>query len=252
MNEPLLELINVSYVYPGKIQALNRVNLKIYRNTITAIIGPNGSGKTTLLLICSGLLKPTEGKVLYKGQDLFEQIPLIRREIGIVFQDPDDQIFNLTVFDEIAFGLKQLRLPESEIRKKVEEVTKFLEISHLLQRSPFNLSYGEKKIIVLAAILVLSPNILILDEPTANVGGHFKRKIFDIIYSYKKQGKTVIFASHDILFTLRVADYIYFLNNGKIIAKGPKDEVKKKPDLFEKAGLESPNEILRMFHEIFK
>lgn len=227
-----------------------KASLVAFKGKTTIVIGPNGSGKTTLLLVPAGLIKPENGTVLYKGRDIFSQLSTARKEIGIVFQDPDDQLFNTTVFDEIAFGLKQLDLQKEEIEKRVLEISERLKIKHLLDRSPFLLSFGEKKIVALAAILVVDPELLILDEPTGNLSREYKEIIKQIIAEYKAQGKSVIIATHDIIFATEILDYICILNNGETIEIGTKHEVLKDPQKLTKAGIDHPYIILEKLKRI--
>ena len=241
--DAILEVRNAHYTYPGGVEALRGVSLKVHRGRIVSILGPNGAGKTTLLLICAGLLKPNRGEVLFDGENI-ELVPGIRKRIGIVFQDPDDQLFNITVYDEIAFGLKQLGLNREEIDEKVHEITERLGIRRLLGRSPFTLSYGEKKLVVLASILVLDPELLILDEPTANLSRQYRERIISIIREYKKKQRGVLIATHDELLALEVSDYLYVLNNGEIITHGKPEEVLLMEDKLEKAGLMPLQEII--------
>jgi len=248
--EPIIEVQNVSYSYGGEIVALENVSIKVPKGSVTVILGPNGSGKTTLLLICAGLLRPQKGKVLFEGEDIFTSSRNVRSEIGIVFQDPDDQLFNLTVYEEISFGLKQLGFSREAIRKRVEEIARKLAIMHLLNRNPFKLSYGEKKLVVLASILATNPEVLILDEPTANLSNYYREKITEIIREYKKVEKTTIIATHDEIFGLENADHLYLLNSGRIVAGGSVVDILREPDILEEVGMSHPKKILEKLRRI--
>ena len=236
----LLEVLNVYFSYPGGVEALKEVSLKAKRGEIIAVTGPNGCGKTTLLLIASGLLKPDKGKVLFNGVPLDDQLPYVRRKIGIVFQNPDDQIFNSTVYDEIAFALRQLDMKEEEVVKKVEEVALRLGINDILRRSPYRLSLGEKKKVALASILVYEPELVLLDEPTANLSYKIIEEIENIIFELRKEGKTVVVASHDVDFIARIADTVYVLSAGEVVGLGKARKVLLDESLLSKAELVPP------------
>lgn len=235
-----LELRNVHYVYPGNIEALKGVSINVSKSEVVAIIGPNGCGKTTLLLVAAGLLDPNEGEVLIDGRELKNMLPDIRRKIGILFQDPDDQLFNPTVYDELAFGLKQLKFSNDEIESKVKTIAKLFEIEGILERQPYRLSFGEKKIVALASILVYDPEILLFDEPTSNLSFKYLRKIENVVSNAKINNKAVIIASHNVEFVAKVADRIYVLNEGKVIGEGTVKKVLTNEKLLALADMEPP------------
>lgn len=248
----VLEARNIVYSYSKKVLALNGAYAKVFDGKITVVLGPNGSGKTTLLLIMAGLLKPESGEVLFKGKDLWKQLKEARRNIGIVFQDPEDQLFNPRVFDELAFGLRQLGLSEEEVRKRVIRIAKNFGIEELLERSPLSLSYGEKKIITIASILATEPSIILLDEPFANLGTKYKSIVVNIIKKYKEHNKAILLATHDVLQTIKLADYIYILNNGQTIYEGKKEDIILNREIFKISDLEDPCEVIREAIEIIK
>jgi len=170
MSEPLpsktlIEVENASYTYPDGTKALINVNIKIPEKSIVAITGANGSGKSTLLMLLAGLLDPQEGRIKFRGMDIKGLGYKLRREVGIVFQDPDDQLFASTVYDDIAFGLRLLKLSEEDVKAKVHKVARELGIEHLLDKPPYRLSGGEKRRAALATTLILNPSVLLLDEP---------------------------------------------------------------------------------------
>ena len=252
MHPPLLKAINVWYRYPSGVEALKGVTVEVFQGKVTAVMGPNGSGKTTLLLVCGGLLKPREGDVFFMGKRLQDQLPHIRKEIGIVFQDPDDQIFNLTVYDEIAFTLKQLKNSEEEIRKRVMEVADLLNVKHLLNRSPYKLSHGEKKRITLASALVLEPKLLILDEPTMNVSPKLIDDLIEIIKDLKKKNTGILVASHSVEFVSEISDLVCILNNGEVLASSNKKDILLNDELLEKAELWSLSKIYSKLRNIIE
>ncbi|RLG73430.1 MAG: ABC transporter ATP-binding protein [Thermoprotei archaeon] len=163
----------------------------------------------------------------------------VRREIGVLFRNPDDQLFNPTVYDEIAYSLRTLGVVEEKVKNKVREVAEKLGISHLLSRSPFRLSVGEKKKVALASVLAYEPNILFLDEPTSNLSSVDVEVVSKIIWETREEGKTVIIASHDLEFILQNSDYVYIMNNGQIKLKCKSEDLVKE-NIVENAGLKKP------------
>jgi len=212
----LLSVNSVYFEYPGGFEVLRGASFTVARGEVVAIVGPNGSGKTTLLLIASGLLEPKSGEVLFDGLPLKRQLPWVRRRIGFVFQDPDDQLFNPTVFDELAFTLRQLLGSEEEVRRRVEECAEKFKLNHLLDRPPYKLSVGEKRRVALASILIYDPDLLVLDEPTANLSSKSVDEVVEVIKEAKERLKAVLITSHDVEFVARVADRVYVLNGGRL------------------------------------
>lgn len=236
----LLEVRGVWYTYPGSSFSLKDVSLSVDEGEVVAVIGSIGCGKTTLLLVASGLIKPSRGEVLFKGKPLEEQLPGARRSIGVVFQDPDDQLFNQTVYDELAFSLRQLNYSEGEIRGLVEKFAGRYNLKGLLDRSPYKLSAGEKKMVALASILIYKPELLFLDEPTSNLSARVSKKIESAILEMKGSGKSVVIASHNIDFVMRVADRVYVMDDGKIIGSGSIADVIGDECLLKAADMELP------------
>ncbi len=246
----LLELRDIWFSYPGGVEALRGAYLSVDRGEAVGVIGSNGSGKTTLLLVAAGLLKPSRGDVLLEGKSLFEQLPEARRRIGIVFQDPDDQLFNPTVFDEIAYALRQLGLEPEEISGRVEGIAEKLRITHLLGRQPHRLSLGEKKIVALGSILIYEPEVIILDEPTANMAPTYVTNIEDIIKQLRDNGRAIVVASQDIEFIARIADRVFVLREGKVMASGQARGILVDEELLTKANLDLPVST-KIYVEIF-
>ncbi len=239
----LLEVRDVWYSYPGSIVALKGASLRVNKGEIVGVIGPNGCGKTTLLLIAAGLIEPKRGIVLLEGEPLGKQLPEARRKIGIVFQDPDDQLFNSTVYDEIAYALRQLESNGERVDRSVREIARRLGVVELLDRAPYRLSVGEKKIVALASILVYRPQIVLLDEPTSNVSASTINIIEEVILKLKSEGRSVVIASHNMEFVARIADRIYVMRKGKTIGEGPAREILSNTKLLEKADLKPPYSI---------
>ena len=212
----LLKVENVCFKYPGSVEVLKNASFSVDKGEVVAIIGPNRSGKTTLLMVAAGLLNPSKGVVLLDDKPLKNQLPEARRRIGLVFQDPDDQLFNSTVYDEIAFTLRQI-LPAEEVDKKVVEVAERFRLSSLLDKPPYKLSIGEKRKVTLASILAYNPEVLLLDEPTANLSIKSIEEVEKIVVEARGAGKAVVVASHDIEFVAKVANRVYILNNGSTL-----------------------------------
>lgn len=216
MNEIIIEVKNLFYKYPDDKQALKNINFVIREGQKIAFLGANGSGKTTLLFCLVGLLN-YEGEIKIFGKDVKQNFKEIRKNIGFVFENPDDQLFNLTVYEDVAFSLKQQRYNEDEIRIKVKEVLEKLKLLGYEERQPYHLSYGEKKKVCLATALVNSPKMLILDEPTSNLDPASTREFKEMI---KNINTTQIIATHDIRFVKEVCDSVLILRNGEIFSFG--------------------------------
>ncbi len=213
----MLKVENVSFKYPGGPEVLRGVSFSAGKGEVVTIIGPNGSGKTTLLMIAAGLLEPDRGGVFLDKKALREQFPEVRRRIGLVFQDPDDQLFNPTVYEEVGFALRQLLLSKDAIEKKITEIAEKFNLKTFLEETPYKLSVGEKRIVTLASVLVYDPDVLLLDEPTANLSSKPVEEIERVVLDAKDSSKVVVVASHDIEFIARVSDRIYIINNGVML-----------------------------------
>ncbi|MGP3667305.1 MAG: energy-coupling factor ABC transporter ATP-binding protein [Candidatus Bathyarchaeota archaeon] len=235
----LLKVEDVYFRYPGGVDVLKGASFFVNRGEVIAIIGSNGSGKTTLLTVAAGLLNPSKGVVLLDDKPLKNQLPEARRRIGLVFQDPDDQLFNSTVYDEIAFTLRQI-LPAEEVDKKVVEVAERFKLNNLLNKPPYKLSIGEKRMVTLASILAYNPEVLLLDEPTANLSIKSVEEVGKVVVEAKDTGKAVVVASHDIEFVAKVADRVYILNNGLTLGGSDTRSVLVNKSLLELADMQPP------------
>lgn len=236
----LLVLEDVWYRYPGGVMALRGVSCTVGRGEVLVVLGPNGCGKTTMLLAMAGLLRPTRGVVRYRGRDARDLGPEIRREIGIVFQDPDDQLFNPTVFEEIAYALRQLGIGGRELEDRVRRISGILGVEHLLDKPPYKLSYGEKKRVALASVLVYEPALLLLDEPTSSLSSKYARLVEELIEEKVAEGGAVVAATQDVDFAYRVADRVCVLVEGRVIAEGEPREILANERVLERAELERP------------
>ena len=206
--ETIFDLHDVSYTYLEKFEALNSVNLTITAGEQISIMGANGSGKSTLLSILNALVYPTSGEFYAFGAPVSEEAfnslednefgRYFRKKVGIVFQNPDIQLFSSTVFDEIAFGPLQLGLSKDEVKKRTEEVISMMGISSLRDRAPHTLSGGEKKKVCIASILSINPDVLLLDEPTGGLDPRTQLWLIELLQDLAKAGKTIITATHDL------------------------------------------------------
>ncbi len=224
--------------------ALTNLSMEVGRGERLALLGANGSGKSTLLRLLAGLSFPERGEISFFGESLTEQrfkeeafFYSFRRRVGLVFQNPDVQLFNPSVFDEVAFGPLQLRWPKAEIRERVEAVLASMGIGHLRDRAPHRLSGGEKKRVALASVLVTDPEVLLLDEPSAALDPLSQSKIVDLLVSWKNGSKTVITATHDLGTLEDIADRCYVFENGRIAGEGTPLHVLHDVHLLERTSL---------------
>lgn len=196
--EKAIEAKNLSYVYTDGTEALKRVSIVVFEGESVALIGPNGAGKSTLLLHLNGILKPKSGNTMLFGMEVTEDnLREIRRMVGLVFQDPNDQLFSPTVFDDVAFGPINAGLTEKEVEKRVVKALEMVELAGFEERSPHHLSFGEKKRVSIATVLSMEPKILILDEPTLGLDPWIRRDFLKIIEKLRKN-HTILVATHDL------------------------------------------------------
>lgn len=243
MSETVIEAVNVRYVYPDGTVGVDGVSLAIGRGERVAILGPNGSGKSTLLMLIDGLLKPCDGYVRVLGRGLGEGGARgLRGRVGLAFQEADDGLFCPTIREDMAFGPRQMGLPEDEVERRVLSAAEALGVRGLLDRPPFRVSGGERKRAALASVLTMEPEVLLVDEPTASVDPESRRAIVDLLNRLNRErGVTVVVATQDVDLVPAVADRVYLLGREKRIAfEGPVREVFSRPDLMERAGLAPP------------
>jgi cobalt/nickel transport system ATP-binding protein len=238
-----LAVVGARFSYPGGFEALRGASFSLREGEIVGVLGPSGCGKTTLLLVAAGLLEPLGGEVLLDGEPLRDQLPEARKRLGIVFQEPDDQLFNPTVKDELAFALRQLGLSEATVDEKVKAVAAALGLTHLLNKPAFALSGGEKKRVAIASVLVYDPEVLLLDEPTAYLDSRWKKALESLLIELKASGAAVAVATHDVDFAARVTDRVYLMVDGRVAAEGPAREILSDERLLSEAGLEPPGPV---------
>ena len=242
--EWIVEAEAISYTYEGnERKALDKVSLKLGRGRKIAFMGGNGSGKSTFFLCMNGILKPQEGRVLIDGCPVeYTRKGLLeaRRKVGIVFQEPDDQLFSASVFQEISFGILNLGVDEERARNEVEQVIRELGITPFRDRPAHALSGGQKKLVAIADILVMHPEVMILDEPAAALDPKHTKKVQGIVDRLSGKGITVLMATHDIDYAYAWADEIVLMHEGKVIRQGTPADVCTDREALEKASLELP------------
>ena len=230
---------------PYEIKALDGIDLKIQKGMITGLIGHTGSGKSTLVQMFNGILRPHEGKVLLDGEDIWKRpkdIRKIRFRVGLVMQYPEYQLFEETIYKDIAYGPKNMGLSESEIDERVREAAEFAGLEpDLLEKSPFDLSGGQKRRAAIAGIIAMRPELLILDEPAAGLDPRGRDSIFQNIAEYqKKSGSTVLIVSHSMEDMARYCERLVVMSGGKIMLEGNCRQVFSHADLLESVGLDIP------------
>ena len=254
MNESHLSVKNLSYTYPDGTRALKNVNMEIFKGEKVAIMGPNGAGKSTLFSHFNGLTEPTSGyleldgkKMEYDKKTLLE----IRQKVGIVFQDPNDQLFAPTVKEDVAFGPMNLGLDYEEVEKRVNEALELVGMKKFKDKTPHHLSGGQQKRVAIAGIIAMRPEIMILDEPTAGLDPQGVNQVLTILNNLNKDGMSIVISSHDIEMVNGFAEKIFVLYEGEILASGDKHEIFSNKELLKKAHLKAPitTEILYKLKE---
>ncbi len=253
MKREAITVRNLSYRYPDGTKALEDVNMEVYEGERIALVGPNGAGKTTFMLHLNGTLRGSEGQIEIFGKNLEKmKREEIVKEVGMVFQDPDDQLFMPTIFDDIAFGPINLGLKEEAVRERVEKAISSLGLSGYEDKSPHHLSFGEKKKASLAAVMAMEPRILVLDEPTANLDPRSRAELIGILNELnEREGITMVIVTHDVNAIPELADRIYTLNR-TIIETGTPREIFFNGALLKQNKLDVPDvfklfELLRVF-----
>ncbi|MDZ7970791.1 MAG: ABC transporter ATP-binding protein [Nostoc sp. DedSLP03] len=229
MQEYLLEFEQVYYTYSGAQQsALNGLTLKIPSGKRCALIGQNGCGKTTLFLLANGLYKPNFGVVRWRGELLSynrNYLGNLRQKVGLVFQDPEQQLVASTVEEDISYGLCNLGLPEPEIKVRVEQALVEFELTALAERPVHHLSLGQKKRVSIADVMVLQPELLVLDEPTAYLDIKHTRNLIATLKKIHRDGTTLLMATHDLDLVYRWADWVFVMDKGRLMLEGKPQDV---------------------------
>ena len=238
-----LETKNLSFTYHDGTKALKNVNIQIKKGEKIAIMGPNGAGKSTLFSHFNGLTEPTSGHVEVEGEKIIferEELLKVRQKVGIVFQDPNDQLFAPTVKEDVAFGPMNLGLEYEEVEKRIKESLEMVGMSGFEDKTPHHLSGGQQKRVAIAGIVAMRPDIMILDEPTAGLDPEGVDKVLDILDNLNKEGMSIVISSHDIEMVNQFADKIFVLYDGEIIAEGDKNQIFSDKELLKKAHLKAP------------
>ncbi|AGY75081.1 MULTISPECIES: energy-coupling factor ABC transporter ATP-binding protein [Clostridium] len=238
----IIDVSQVSYAYGDGSMALKDINMKIKSGEKVAILGPNGAGKSTLFHLFNGILKPTSGTITVNGMEVCKKnLVEIRRNVGMVFQDSDDQLFNPTVRQEIAYGLLNMGVSGKKLENTIEWALKTVGMSGYEDKSPHNLSGGQKKRIALASVLAMKPKVMVLDEPTAALDPRGVHKLIRLLDSINKElGITLIFATHDVDTVPLLADKVYLLDKGKVVMGGTTEEVFNQKEVIRKINLRLP------------
>lgn len=246
----MIETRNISFTYPNNVEALKGISLTIEDGESVAIMGQNGAGKTTLVKQFNGLLKPTKGQVFVDGIDTKKvSVATLSRNVGFVFQNPDNQLFSETVEAEIAFALRNFNFSEETIEKRIIWALNLLGLTQYRKISPFLLSGGERKRVALASVLAWDPGTLILDEPTIGQDYEQKEKLRQFILQLKSQEKTVIVVTHDVEFVAEFNPRVLLMREGRIIADGQANTILTDECRLEQASIVLP-QIAQIFSEL--
>jgi len=238
MSHHIVEVADLRYAYPDTTAALNGVSFRITHGESVAIVGANGAGKSTLLLHLNGYLTPQQGSVRIGGFPLTRHtLADVRRTVGMVFQDPDDQLFMPTVYDDVAFGPLNLGLPREEAEARVAEALDRVGARHLRDRPPYRLSGGEKRSVAIATVLAMSPDILVMDEPSSNLDPGARRRLIGLLRTFEH---TKITATHDLDMVLDLCTRTIVLHDGRVMADGPTLEIFGDDALLASSHLEKP------------
>lgn len=238
----LIEAKNISYTYPDGSKALQEIDLSVSKGEFVGLLASNGSGKTTLLRCINGLIKPQSGEVAIDGEPVsrLSQKTLFQR-IGMVFQNPNDQLFASTVAEDVAFGPSNMGLPKDEVKNRVDEALKAVGMEELGKKSIHNLSFGQQKRVCIAGALAMHPEVLLLDEPTAGLDPMGEHKIMELLQRLNRErGLTIVMATHMVDMVPLFINRIYILSRGKVLREGTPEKVFSDPDMIRDAKLRLP------------
>jgi len=243
MSGPILEALDVHYTYPDGTRALRGVTLRVPEGSKVAVLGPNGAGKTTLFLHFNGILRPRSGTVRFAGREIrYDRRSLgeLRRQVGMVFQDPDSQLFCASVFEEVSFGPVNLGLTPEEVRRRVREALRATDAEDLADRPTHYLSYGQKKRVCVAGVLAMGPRVLICDEPTAGLDPRQSAGLMELLDRIACRSGTVLIATQDVDLAYSWADRVVVLKDGQVVGEGNPTEIFLDEDLLRRADLAAP------------
>ncbi len=238
MSAPSLEVVDLSFSYPDGHEALRDVGLHVHHGERVALLGPNGAGKTTLLLHLNGILRPSAGKVRVAGLEGSDESALeVRRRVGLVFQDPDDQLFMPTVGQDVAFGPANFGVESEELDNRVGDALRAVSMIEAVERAPHHLSYGERRRVAIATVLAMQPEILVLDEPTSNLDPASRRELIDVL---RDLPITQLLVTHDLPFALELCPRSLVMDRGRIVASDETVEILTDDALMKSHRLELP------------
>jgi len=240
MNRAILTLQNVTLTYPGAVTALKNLSVPFASGRRTAVMGRHGSGKTSLFALLNGLQRPQSGEILFAGAPLsYDRGSLLklRQTVGMVFQDPEHQLFSASLYEDVSFGPMNLGLPEAEVRSRVERALELLDLTALLERPVHDLSFGQKKRACIAGILAMQPQVIVLDEPFAGLDAVMTQDLIATLGDLGRDGVTLIVATHDVDFARNWADEIIVLREGELLAQGRATEVLQGPAVQRELGM---------------
>lgn len=252
VEEVMIEVKGLSFAYENQVRALNHINFTIAKGEKIALVGPNGSGKSTLFLCLNGVLKPQEGSICYCGMPISyskKELLNLRSKVGIVFQDPDNQLFSASVMQEISFGPCNLLLEPTEVKARVEEVMNVLHIEHLKDRPTHYLSGGEKKRITIADILVMKPEVILFDEPVSALDPKHTEIVYGILEKLSSYGITILISTHDIDHAYAWADRVLVFQEGNLLGEGTAVDIFTNDRLLQIANLKKPS-ILGLYDRL--
>ncbi|MBU0715042.1 MAG: energy-coupling factor ABC transporter ATP-binding protein [Verrucomicrobia bacterium] len=241
MSHHLVEVRDLHFAYPDGTDALKGVSFRITHGESVALVGANGAGKSTLLLHLNGYLTPTRGEIRIGETPLIrETAAAVRRAVGMVFQDPDDQLFMPTVFEDVAFGPLNAGLPPDEIEHRVVSALERVGMAHLRDRPPYKLSAGEKRAVAIATVLAMAPDVLVMDEPSSHLDPRGRRRLIELLKSFKH---TKIIATHDLELVVELCSRVIVLDDGRVVAEGQAVELLNDETLMLAHGLERPHSL---------
>jgi len=238
MSHHIVEAVDLSFTYPSSSCGITNISFRITHGESVAVVGANGAGKSTLLQHLNGFLVPTGGTVRIGDYPISRQnLTAVRRSVGMVFQDPDDQLFMPTVFDDVAFGPLNMGMEPAEVVKRAEDALKRVGAGHLRDRPPYRLSGGEKRSVAIAAVLAMAPDILVMDEPSSNLDPLARQRLIDLLRSFEH---TKIIATHDLDLAMDLCERTIVLHNGQLTADGPTMDIFTDELLLTGSGLTRP------------
>ena len=239
----ILEAKDLVYNYPDGTNALRGINFKVEEGQMISILGPNGAGKSTFFLHFNGIIQPTSGSIEIEGETLkYDKKSLLeaRSKVGVVFQNPDDQLFAPTVFEDVAFGPMNMGLDEEEVKERTQKALEVVGMADYAQKAPHHLSGGQKKRVAIAGILSMRPKVMVLDEPTSGLDPNGASDIMQLLYDLNDDGMTIIISTHDVDLVPMYSDNINVLRFGEIIKQGNCREVFTDTEVIDKADLRLP------------